>query len=110
MDLNALVYSDHAANVQLVITAKDLRDFADNLIKFASQKIKEQNEPSYYTREELLEKLHISDPTLNDYRKRGLIPEPIKIAGGKVLYDKAKVLAAIESGQIKVRMKYNITK
>ena len=37
MDLNALVYSDNAANVQLVISAKDLRDFADNLIEFASQ-------------------------------------------------------------------------
>lgn len=110
MDLNAIIRSDNAANIQLVVNAKDLRDLLDAAMEFATQKIKEQNEPSYYTREELLEKLHISDPTLNDYRKRGLIPEPIKIAGGKVLYDKAKVLAAIESGQIKVKMKYNITK
>ena len=106
MDLNALVYSDNAANVQLVISAKDLRDFADNLIDFATKKIKERDEPTYYSREELLEVLHVTDPTLNDYRKRGLIPEPIKIAGGKVLYDKAKVLEAIESGQIKLRKKF----
>lgn len=107
MDLNALIYSENAANIQLVITAKDLRDFADSLMEFATQKIKERDEPTYYSREELLEVLHVTDPTLNDYRKRGLIPEPIKIAGGKVLYDKAKVLEAIESGQIRIKHKYN---
>ena len=109
MDLNSLVYNDQSANVQLVISAKDLREFADNLIEFATMKIKERDEPEYYTREELLEKLHVTDPTLNQYRKRGLIPDPIKIAGGKVLYDKAKVREAIESGKIRVRIRYKIT-
>ena len=107
MDLNALIYSDNAANIQVVVNAKDLRDFADSLMEFATKKIKERDEPTYYSREELLEVLHVTDPTLNDYRKRGLIPEPIKIAGGKVLYDKAKVLEAIESGQLRIRRKYN---
>lgn len=103
MDLNAIIRSENAANVQLVISAKDLRDFADSLVAFATKKIKERDEPTYYSRDELLEVLHVTDPTLNEYRKKGLIPEPIKIAGGKVLYDKAKVLEAIESGQIKVK-------
>ena len=106
MDLNSLVYSDNASNVQLVISAKDLREFADSLVEFATKKIKERDEPSYYSREELLEVLHVTDPTLNEYRKKGLIPEPIKIAGGKVLYDKAKVQEAIESGQIKVKQRF----
>lgn len=103
MDLNAIIRSENAANIQLVVNAKDLRDLLDGAMAFAMKKIKERDEPTYYSREELLEVLHVTDPTLNDYRKRGLIPEPIKIAGGKVLYDKAKVLEAIESGQIKVR-------
>ena len=103
MDLNAIIRSENASNVQLVISAKDLRDFADSLVAFATKKIKERDEPTYYSRDELLEVLHVTDPTLNEYRKKGLIPEPIKIAGGKVLYDKAKVLEAIESGQIKVK-------
>ena len=110
MDLNSLIYSENAANIQVVITAKDLRDFADSLIAFATQKIKERDEPSYYSREELLEVLHVTGPTLNDYRKKGLIPEPVKIAGGKVLYDKAKVLQAIESGQLRIRKRVSITK
>ena len=103
MDLNAIIRSEQAANIQLVVSAQDLRELIDKAIEFATKKIKERDEPSYYSREELLEVLHVTDPTLNEYRKRGLIPEPIKIAGGKVLYDKAKVLAAIESGQIKVK-------
>ena len=103
MDLNAIIRSENAANIQLVVNAQDLRDLLDGAMAFAMKKIKERDEPTYYSREELLEVLHVTDPTLNDYRKRGLIPEPIKIAGGKVLYDKAKVLEAIESGQIKVR-------
>ena len=110
MDLNSLIYSENAANIQVVITAKDLRDFADSLIAFATQKIKERDEPSYYSREELLEVLHVTDPTLNDYRKKGLIPEPVKIAGGKVLCDTAKVLQAIESGQLRIRKRVSITK
>lgn len=109
MDLNALIYSENAANIQVVVNGKDLRDFADSLIEFATRKIKERDEPEYYTREELLEKLHVTDPTLNEYRKKGLIPEPVKIAGGKVLYDKAKVLEAIESGQLRIRKNYSST-
>ncbi len=107
MDLHALIYSDNAANLQLVVNAKDLRDFADSLVAFATQKIKERDEPTYYSRKELLELLHVSDPTLNEYREKGLIPEPVKIAGGKVLYDKAKVHEAIESGKIKVKQRIN---
>ena len=106
MDLNAIIYSDNAANIQLVVNAKDLRDFADSLVEFATKKIKERDEPTYYSREEMLDLLHCSDPTLNSYREKGLIPEPIKVDGGKVLYDKAKVREAIESGQIKIRHRF----
>jgi len=96
MDLNSLIYSDNAANIQVVVNAKDLRDFADNLIAFATKTILERDEPTYYTREEMLELLHCTDPTLNKYRSKGIIPEPETI-GGKVLYDKAKVREAIKN-------------
>lgn len=95
MDLNSIIYGDNAQNIQLVVNAKDLRDFVNNIIEFAKMEIKERNEPRYYTRAELRDEiLHVSDPTLINYRKRGLIPEPIKI-GGKVLYDKAEVMKAL---------------
>lgn len=103
MDLNALIYSDNAANIQVVVSAKDLRDFADSLMAFATQKIKERDEPTYYTREELQELLHCSTPTLLSYRRQGLIPEPVTM-GGKTLYDKAKVREAMTSGRLKVKV------
>ena len=102
MDLNALIYSENAATIQVVVNAKDLRDFADSLMEFATKKIKERDEPTYYSREELLEVLHVTDPTLNEYRKKGLIPEPIKISG-KVLYDKAKVHEALRNGKLRIK-------
>ena len=109
MDLNALIYSENAANIQVVVNAKDLRDFADRLVAFATQKIKERDEPDYYTRDELLEKLHVSDPTLRSYREKGLIPEPVTI-GGRVLYDKAAILKALEERKIKIRKTYKLNK
>ena len=109
MDLNALIYSDNAANIQVVVCAKDLRDFADRLVAFATQKIKERDEPDYYTRDELLEKLHVSDPTLRSYREKGLIPNPVTI-GGRVLYDKAAILKALEERKIKIRKTYKLNK
>lgn len=102
MNLNDLMHSPDAAHIQVVISAKDLRDCFESWMNFAIDKIRERDEPSYYSREELLEVLHVTDPTLNDYRKRGLIPHPIKI-GGKVLYDKAKVQEAIESGRLRLK-------
>ncbi len=102
MDLNSLMHSPEAGNILLVVSAKDLRECFESWMDFATKKIKERDEPAYYTREELLKVLHVSDPTLNDYRSRGIIPKPIRI-GGKVLYDKAQVREAIENGKIKIK-------
>ena len=60
------------------------------------QKIKEQDEPEYYTREELADVLHVSLVTLGRWRESGLLPEPVKM-DGRVLYDKAKVRDMIEN-------------
>ena len=106
MDLNSLIYSDNAANIQVVVNAKDLRDFADSLIAFASKKIQERDEPKYYTREELEKMLHVSAPTLVSYRKKGLIPEPV-IIDGKALYNKAEVNKAIEDKKVKIKLKHH---
>lgn len=106
IDLNSILYSESNANVQLVVNAKDLRDFADNLIAFATKKILERDEPKYYTREELETMLHVSAPTLVSYRKKGLIPEPLTI-DGKVLYDKAEVNKAIEERKVRIKTKHH---
>ena len=104
MDLNSIIRGEGAANIQLVINAKDLRDFADSLMKYATQTIQERDEPKYYTREELRDEvLHVSDPTLRKYREEGLIPKPVTI-GGRVLYDKAEVRKALEEGKMRINI------
>ena len=96
MDLHTLIHSDNAANIQVVINAKDLGDFADKLMAYATKTIKERDEPEYYTREELAKTLHVSLVTLNRWRDDGKLPQPITIEG-RVLYDKAEVRDAINS-------------
>ena len=97
--MNSIIRSENAANIQLVVNAKDLRDLLDGAMAFAKQEIIERERHPYYTREEMKALLGgISDPTLNSYRKKGLIPEPLTI-DGKVLYDKAEVKQAISNNR-----------
>jgi predicted DNA-binding transcriptional regulator AlpA len=99
MDLHSIIYSDEAPKIQLVVNAKDLRDFAESIMAWGMKTIKERDEPTYYTREEMMELLHVSDPTIRDYRRKGLIPEPVTV-GGRVLYDKAKVREALTKNRV----------
>ncbi len=94
MDLRNILYSEDVEKIQLVVNAKDLRDLLDGAIAWGMQTIKERDEPTYYTREELQQLLHVSAPTLLSYRKKGLIPQPITIEG-RVLYNKAEVREAL---------------
>lgn len=103
MDLNTIIRGDDADRIQLVVNAKDLRDLLDGAMAFAMKTIKERDEPEYYTREELAALLHVSQPTLLDYRKKGKIPEPVRI-GDRVLFDKAQVREAITSGRVRLRI------
>jgi predicted DNA-binding transcriptional regulator AlpA len=98
MDLNDIIHSENAGNIQLVVTAKDLRELLDGAMAFAMKRIKEADEPSYYSRDELAAMLHVSQPTLLEYRKKGWIPEPVKM-DGRVLYDKAKVRDALANNK-----------
>lgn len=103
MSLYDIIHSENAANIQLVVNAKDLGELLDKAIAWGVQTIKEREEPDYYTREELLDMLHVSDPTLISYRKRGLIPEPVTL-DGRVLYDKKEVREALASGKLKKKI------
>lgn len=102
MDLNSIIRSDNAANIQLVVNAKDLRELLDEAMEFAMQRIKEHDEPAYYTREELASMLHVSMPTLYTYRKKKFLPEPVVI-DGRVLYDKAAVREALSKTKFKLK-------
>lgn len=93
--MNTIIRSENADRIQLVVSAADLRQLLDDAMKFAIHTIQERDEPKYYTREQLRDDvLHVSDPTLREYRQKGLIPEPVTI-GGRTLYNKAEVREAL---------------
>lgn len=107
MDLNSIIRSEDADKIQLVVSAADLRQLLDDAMKFAIQQREEREEPKYYTREQLRDDvLHVTDPTLREYRQKGLIPEPVTI-GGRTLYDKAEVREAL--GKLKTRKRIRIS-
>lgn len=107
MDLNAILHSPNAANIQVVINAEELRKCFEDFTAWGMERIKERDEPSYYTREELQQLLHVSSPTIINYRKKGLLPDPVVI-DGRVLYDRAKVRDAILNAPMKFRRRYSI--
>ena len=39
MDLNSIIYSEEAPKIQLVVNAKDLRDFAESMIAWGMKTI-----------------------------------------------------------------------
>lgn len=100
LDLKTLIHSPQAQYTLLVVTAADLQKLLEDAIAWGMSTIKERDEPKFYTREELLDLLHVSNPTLMSYRKRGLIPEPVTI-DGRVLFDKAEVRTALAEGKLK---------
>lgn len=108
MDLNSIIRSENAENIQLVVNAKDLRDLLDGAIAFAKQELKEAKEPEYYTREELAKKLHISQVTLLTYRSNGWLPEPVKI-GGRVLYNKAAVRDCLDKLPLRIANRISLS-
>lgn len=96
MDLKSIVNSPQAANTLLVVSAEDLRNLLDDAMKFAIRTIKERDEPDFYTRDELADKLHITLVTLGRWREKGYLPEPLTV-DGRVLFDKKKVREALDS-------------
>lgn len=102
MDLHNILNSPDAPNIQLVVNAADLKKCFEDFTNWGMERIKERDEPTNYSRKELKYILHVSDSTLNKYREKGIIPEPITI-NGRVLYNKAEIRHALESRKIKIR-------
>ena len=73
-----------------------LENLADAIAEKVAAKIKaeDSNKPKYYTRKELCEMLHVTNPTVIEMVKRGEIRE--KKIGGRILYDAAEIDEAVK--------------
>lgn len=81
---------DSGANVQIVVTAADLKEFALALAKELKPQQKPQDEQCdrLLTVTEVTEMLGVTKPTLHRWEKDGYL-KPVRIGGGLVRY-KAK--------------------
>lgn len=77
-----------------------LENFADAIAEKVAARIKaeDSNKPKYYTRKELCEILHVTNPTVIEMVKRGEIRE--KKIGGRILYDAAEIEEAVKEKTI----------
>jgi predicted transcriptional regulator len=98
--LNTISKSQNAGMQLLLVTAEDLREFARDI----AREVREQNEPQYFTRKELINYLGVCSRTLYSYENDGIITA--KKVGSKKLYLKADIYAAIEERKLK-RNKFN---
>ena len=73
-----------------------LENPAETIADKVMARIKEEdsNKPKYYTRKELCEILHVTNPTVIEMVKRGEILE--KKIGGRILYDAAEIDEAVK--------------
>lgn len=88
----------NGANALLVVTADDLRDFANQLITSTKRIIEAQYKDVYYSVEDLCALLHVSETTIYNYQRKGKL-KPIKMEG-RTLYARADVEKAMHDGTL----------
>ena len=93
--LHTICKNQGAAQTLLIVTAEDLREFARDI----AREVRQQNEPQYFTRNELIQYLGVCSRTLYTYENDGIITA--KEVGSQKRYLKADIYAAIEEGKLK---------
>lgn len=88
----------NGANALLVVSADDLRDFADQLIASTKRIVEAQYKDVYYSVDELCDLLHVSETTIYNYQRKGKL-KPIKMEG-RTLYARADVEKAMRDGTL----------
>lgn len=84
------------ANALLVITAKDLSEFADALINRTRQVVEAEYKDQYYTVKELATLLHVTQATIYNFVKQGKL-SPVKV-GARTVFRRSTVNEAIDRG------------
>ena len=103
LDINRLLQKEDRGSTLFMVSADDLKEWAESLIKDTIALVESKYEPKYYTREELSNILHVSVQTIDNYCKKNIL-SPIKMAStgkkAKVLFDQNEVRKAISSQTI----------
>ena len=109
IDIYRLLQKEDTGSTLFMVSAGDLKEWAQALIKDTMELVESKYEPKYYTREELSNILHVSVQTIDNYCKKNIL-SPIRMAGtgkkAKVLFEQNEVRNAISKQKIVKYMKY----
>ena len=109
IDIYRLLQKEDTGSTLFMVSAGDLKEWAQTLIKDTMELVESKYEPKYYTREELSNILHVSVQTIDNYCKKNIL-SPIKMAStgkkAKVLFEQSEVRNAISKQKIGKYMKY----
>lgn len=109
IDIYRLLQKEDTGSTLFMVSAGDLKEWAQALIKDTMELVESKYEPKYYTREELSNILHVSVQTIDNYCKKNIL-SPIKMAStgkkAKVLFEQSEVRNAISKQKIGKYMKY----
>lgn len=109
IDIYRLLQKEDTGSTLFMVSAGDLKEWAQALIKDTMELVESKYEPKYYTREELSNILHVSVQTIDNYCKKNIL-SPIKMAStgkkAKVLFEQNEVRNAISKQKIGKYMKY----
>ena len=109
IDIYRLLQKEDTGSTLFMVSAGDLKEWAESLIKETIEVVESKYEPKYYTREELSNILHVSVQTIDNYCKKNIL-SPIKMAStgkkAKVLFEQNEVRNAISKQKIGKYMQY----
>lgn len=110
INIDRLLQKEDRGSTLFMVSADDLKEFAEVLIKKTIRYVESKYEPKFYTKGELAELFRVSEQTINNYCKRGYLT-PIKNFStstqnkGRVLFDQRDVISFMKNNNVSNNIK-----
>ena len=110
ININRLLQKEDRGSTLFMVSADDLKEFAEVLIEKTIKYVESKYEPKVDTKEELAELFRVSEQTINNYCKKGYL-KPIKNFSassqnrGRVLFDQRDVISFMRSNNVSNNIK-----
>ena len=108
ININRLLQNEDKGSTLFMVSAGDLKEFAETLIEKTIKYVESKYEPKYYTKKQLAEILHVSEQTIDNHCKKGYL-RPIKNFSsgsqnrGRVLFDQRDVISFMSNNDKNIK-------
>ncbi len=98
-NLQQLLNSGMASNTIVMVSAADLKAFADRIVADTRRIVEEQYQPRYFDIDDLMKLFKTSRSTIYNWMKKGTLPAPCQLEG-KILFGQAEIREAVAHGRV----------